>query len=116
MAGFPAYGRFFYLARAALDPPTSLCKKLFPAIGECHDRLAAEELSPGDPIQPTVAENAFVQVVMIPAIPFGNIQSSLIQPICDSKGICCKLKLHDPAHTLLQQCVPMHSRLQTPIG
>jgi hypothetical protein len=34
MAGFPTYGRFFYLARAALDPPTSLCKKLFLAIGE----------------------------------------------------------------------------------
>ncbi|SAM06049.1 hypothetical protein [Absidia glauca] len=24
MAGFPTYGRFFYLARAALKPPTSL--------------------------------------------------------------------------------------------
>jgi hypothetical protein len=23
---------------------------------------------------------------------------------------------HDPAHTHLQQCVPMHSRFQTPIG
>ncbi|SAM03875.1 hypothetical protein [Absidia glauca] len=34
MAGFPTYGRFFYLARAALNPPTSLCKKLFPAIGD----------------------------------------------------------------------------------
>ncbi|SAM03653.1 hypothetical protein [Absidia glauca] len=34
MAGFPTYGRFFYLARAALNPPTSLCKKLLPAIGE----------------------------------------------------------------------------------
>ncbi|SAM08894.1 hypothetical protein [Absidia glauca] len=34
MADIPTYGRFFYLARAALDPPTSLCKKLFPAIGE----------------------------------------------------------------------------------
>ncbi|SAM07205.1 hypothetical protein [Absidia glauca] len=34
MAGFPTYGRLFYLARAALNPPTSLCKKLFPAIGE----------------------------------------------------------------------------------
>ncbi|SAM04547.1 hypothetical protein [Absidia glauca] len=33
-AGFPAYGRSFYLARAALKTPTSLCKKLFPAIGE----------------------------------------------------------------------------------
>ncbi|SAM08150.1 hypothetical protein [Absidia glauca] len=34
MAGFPTNGRFFYLARAALNPPTSLCKLLFPAIGE----------------------------------------------------------------------------------
>ncbi|SAM02324.1 hypothetical protein [Absidia glauca] len=34
MADFPTYGRFFYLARAALNPPTSPCKKLFPAIGE----------------------------------------------------------------------------------
>ncbi|SAL95213.1 hypothetical protein [Absidia glauca] len=34
MAGFPTYGRFFYLAHAAFNPPTSLCKKLFPAIGE----------------------------------------------------------------------------------
>ncbi|SAM01485.1 hypothetical protein [Absidia glauca] len=33
MAGFPTYGRFFYLTRAALHPPTSLCKKLFLAIG-----------------------------------------------------------------------------------
>ncbi|SAM02838.1 hypothetical protein [Absidia glauca] len=34
MAGFPINGRSFYLARAVLNPPTSLCKKLFPAIGE----------------------------------------------------------------------------------
>ncbi|SAM07295.1 hypothetical protein [Absidia glauca] len=56
-----------YLARTALDPPTSLCKKLFPAIDEWHDRLVAKELSPdnNDPIQPTVAENAFVQVIMM---------------------------------------------------
>jgi hypothetical protein len=65
MAGFPTYDRFFYLAPAALHPPTSLCKKLFPAISEWHDRLAAKELSPGDSIQPVVAENAFVQVIMM---------------------------------------------------
>jgi hypothetical protein len=34
MADFHTNGQFFYLARAALNPPTSLCKKLFPAIGE----------------------------------------------------------------------------------
>ncbi|SAM00664.1 hypothetical protein [Absidia glauca] len=34
MAGFPAYVRFFYIARAALNRPTSFRKKLFPAIGE----------------------------------------------------------------------------------
>ncbi|SAL96643.1 hypothetical protein [Absidia glauca] len=53
------------IARAALNPSTSLCKSLFPAIGEWHDRLAAKELSHGDPIQSTVAENAFVQVIMM---------------------------------------------------
>ncbi|SAM01655.1 hypothetical protein [Absidia glauca] len=31
--------------------------------GDRRDRLAAKKLSPGDPIQPTVAENAFVQVI-----------------------------------------------------
>jgi hypothetical protein len=65
MAGFPTYGRFFYIACAVLNPPISLCKKLFPAIGEWHDRLAAKELSPGDPIQSAVTENAFVQVIMM---------------------------------------------------
>jgi hypothetical protein len=33
-AGFLTYGRFFDLARAALNPPTSLCEKLFTAIAE----------------------------------------------------------------------------------
>ncbi|SAM01618.1 hypothetical protein [Absidia glauca] len=65
MACFPTYGRSFYLARAALNPPTSLCKKLFPANSEWIDRLAAKEHSPGDSIQPTVAENVFVQVIMM---------------------------------------------------
>ncbi|SAM01043.1 hypothetical protein [Absidia glauca] len=85
MAGFPTYGRFFYLGCTALNPPTSLCKKAFPAIGKLNDRLVAKEPSPGNPIQPTIAENAFVQN-STPAISFGNIQSSLIQPICHAKG------------------------------
>ncbi|SAM08506.1 hypothetical protein [Absidia glauca] len=62
IAGISTWGRFFYLALATLNPPTSLCKKLFPAIGESHDRLAAKELSPGHSIQSTVA---FVQVIMM---------------------------------------------------
>jgi hypothetical protein len=61
----PHMVRFFYLGRAALNPPTCLCKKLFPAIGEWHDQLAVRELSPGEPIQSTVTENAFVQVIMV---------------------------------------------------
>ncbi|SAL98815.1 hypothetical protein [Absidia glauca] len=65
MAGFPTNGRSFYLARAVLNPPTSLCKKLFPAIDEWHDRLAAKEQSPGNSIQSTVAKDAFVQVIMV---------------------------------------------------
>jgi hypothetical protein len=77
---------------------------LFPAIDEWHGRLAAKKFNPdnNDPIQPTVAANAFLQGIMMlrktfiedsvlmmelhPAIPYGNIQSFLIQPICYSKG------------------------------
>jgi hypothetical protein len=67
MASFSINGRSFYLARAVLDPPTSLLKMLFPAIDEWHDGLAAKELSPdnNDPFQPTVAAYAFVQVIMM---------------------------------------------------
>ncbi|SAL98643.1 hypothetical protein [Absidia glauca] len=52
------------LVRSMAGFPT-LCKELFSAIGELHDRLVAKELSPGDSIQPTVAGNAFVQVIMM---------------------------------------------------
>ncbi|SAM00246.1 hypothetical protein [Absidia glauca] len=104
MAGFPTYGRFFYFARAALNSPTSLCKKLFPAIDEWHAQLAAKELSPdiNNPIQPTVAANAFVQAIMMlrktfiqdsvlmmklhPCYPNWQHSISLDQPICHSKG------------------------------
>ncbi|SAM04818.1 hypothetical protein [Absidia glauca] len=117
MAGFLTYGRFFYVARAALDRPTGLCKKF-----------------PGDPIQHTVAENAFVQVIKVFRKTF--IQDSVLMmelhpcyPIwqhsifSDSAYLSFERDLlqievqeHDPAHTLLQQCVPMHSGFQTPIG
>ncbi|SAM09222.1 hypothetical protein [Absidia glauca] len=55
------------IACAALDPPTSLYKKLFPPIDEWHDRLAAKELNTdnNDPIQPTFATITFVQVIMM---------------------------------------------------
>ncbi|SAM05179.1 hypothetical protein [Absidia glauca] len=68
MAGFLTDGRSFYNARAVLDRSTSLCKKLFPAIDERHDRLAAKKkLSPeyNNFIQPTVAANALVQMIMM---------------------------------------------------
>jgi hypothetical protein len=42
MESFPVNGGSFYLARAALDQPTSLCKKLFPAINEWNGRLTAK--------------------------------------------------------------------------
>jgi hypothetical protein len=104
MAGFPANGRSFYLARAVLDPPTSLCKKLFPAIDERHNRLAAKELS----LTTTILFNLPLLSMHLnrwswcsgkllyktlcswwnstPVIPFGNIESFLIQPTCHSKG------------------------------
>ncbi|SAL98261.1 hypothetical protein [Absidia glauca] len=89
--------RFFYIARAALNPPTSLCKKLFPAIGERHDRLAPKELSPGDPIQPTVAENSFVQVIMMFKKTF--IQDSvLVMELHPCYPIWQQSIFSDPAH------------------
>jgi hypothetical protein len=50
-------GRPFYLARAVLDPPTNLCKKLFSASDECHDQLVVKEFSPdnNNPIQRTIS-------------------------------------------------------------
>jgi hypothetical protein len=67
MVGFPTNGRPFYPARAALDPPTGLCRKLFSAIDEGHDRLTAKEPSPdnNNSIQSIVAANAFLQVIMV---------------------------------------------------
>ncbi|SAM08318.1 hypothetical protein [Absidia glauca] len=92
------------------------------------------ELSPGGPIQPTVAENAFVQVIMMFRKTF--IQDSVLmmelhpcyliwQHSISSDPVYLSFKRdmlqieaeeHDPAHTLLQQCLPMHSIFQTPIG
>ncbi|SAM01981.1 hypothetical protein [Absidia glauca] len=96
--------------------------------------MAAKELSPGDPIQSTVTENAFVQVIMM----FGKtfIQDSVLvmelhpcYPIwqhsilSDPAYLSLKRNMmqievqeHDPAHTLLWQCVSMNSRFQTPIS
>jgi hypothetical protein len=71
----------------------------------------------------------------VPAIPFDNIQSSLAQPTCHSKGnstsyhynvvafslwyvtdlLQIEAQEHDPSHTLLQQCVSMHFKFQTPV-
>ncbi|SAM05752.1 hypothetical protein [Absidia glauca] len=97
MAGFPTNGQSFYLARAVLNPPTSLCKKLFPAIGEWHDRLAAKELSPGDPIQPNVAENAFVQMIMMFRKTFIQ-DSALMKELHPCYPIWQHLIFSDPAY------------------
>ncbi|SAM01646.1 hypothetical protein [Absidia glauca] len=134
MAGYPTNGRPLYRARAALDPPTSLCKKPFPAIDEWHERLVVKELSPdnNNPIQPTVAANAFLQAIIMLRKTF--IQDSVLMMerhpchlirqhsnFSDPAYLSFKsqdllqieAQEHDPAHTL-QQCVPMHSRFQPP--
>ncbi|SAM03534.1 hypothetical protein [Absidia glauca] len=77
-SGFETPTRASILLSCTCRPPTSLCKKLFPAIGKWHDRLPAKELSPDDPIQPTVAENAFVQVIMMELHPCYPIWQHLI--------------------------------------
>ncbi|SAM08004.1 hypothetical protein [Absidia glauca] len=83
---------------------------------------------PGNPIQPTVAENAFVRVIIVLRKTF--IQDSVLMmdfhpcyPIWQHTifsgpaylsfrrdMLQIETQEHDPAHTLLQQCVPMHSR------
>ncbi|SAM07551.1 hypothetical protein [Absidia glauca] len=87
-----------YPTRASLDPPSSLCKKLFPAIDERHDRLAANELSPdnNNPIQTTAVANAFVQVVIM--LRKSSIQDSVLV-----------MELH-PCHPIWQ-----HSTFSDPV-
>ncbi|SAM01826.1 hypothetical protein [Absidia glauca] len=115
-------------------PYICLCKKLFQEIGEWHDRLVAKELSPGDPIQSTVAENAFVHLIMMFRKTFiqGSVLMMELHPcypiwqhslFSDPAYLSFQRDMlqieaheHDPALTLLQQCAPMHSRFQTPNG
>ncbi|SAM00342.1 hypothetical protein [Absidia glauca] len=97
MKGFSTYGRFFYLARTALSPPTSLCKKFtgdHDAQEDFYTRLGAHDGFP-----PMLSH----------LTPFNLFWSSLfvIQKVRDILQI--EAQEHDPAHTLLQQRVPMHS-------
>ncbi|SAM09828.1 hypothetical protein [Absidia glauca] len=127
MAGFSTNARSFYLARAALDPPAALCKKVFPKADEWYDRLAAHQRNPdnGDPIESTVAVDAFLKTIMVlrktflqdsvfmmrsqPNHPIWN--HSLFSDPCylEFKRALEQIEVqeHDPAHTLLRQCVPM---------
>ncbi|SAL94717.1 hypothetical protein, partial, partial [Absidia glauca] len=95
MAGFSAYGRPFYLARAALDPFTSLCKKLKTFK---QDSVLMMELHFGYPIwqHSIFSDSAYL-----------SFKRDILQ-IEDQE--------HTPANTLLQQSVPVHSGFQTPIG
>ncbi|SAM05361.1 hypothetical protein [Absidia glauca] len=96
-----------------------------------NDAINGRQLSPdnNDPIQPTAAANAFVQVIMMFRKTF--IQDSVLMmelhpchpiwqhSIFSDSAYLDLLQMeaqeHDPAHTLLQQCVPMHSEFQTQI-
>ncbi|SAL99932.1 hypothetical protein [Absidia glauca] len=104
-----------HLARAALDPPASLCKKLFPAIDEWHDQLAAKKkLSPdsNNPIQSIVIDNTFLQVIMM-------LRKTFIQDLVLMMDLhpCHPIWQHsifsDPAYFSLkrdlQQCAPIYS-------
>ncbi|SAL97637.1 hypothetical protein [Absidia glauca] len=84
-------------------------------------------------MQPTVAENAFVQVIMMfrktfiqdsvpmielhPCYPVWqhSIFSDPAYLSFERDMLQIEAQEHYSAHTL-QQCVPMHSRFQTPIG
>ncbi|SAM00918.1 hypothetical protein [Absidia glauca] len=89
----------FYLARATHDPPTSLYKKLFPAIDEWHDRLLQNPpaLTTNNPTQPTVDTNAFVQVIIMLRKTF--IQDSvLMMELCACHPIWQHSIFSDPAY------------------
>ncbi|SAM07820.1 hypothetical protein [Absidia glauca] len=96
--------------------------------------MPLQEVVPGDPIRPTVAEIAFVQVIMMfrktsvqdsvlmmelhPCYPIWQHSNFSDPAYLSSKRDILQIEAqeHDPAHTLLQQCATMHSRFQTPIG
>ncbi|SAM01496.1 hypothetical protein [Absidia glauca] len=104
LADFPTNSRSFHLALTSLDPSTSLCKKLFPAIDEWHDRLVTKKLGPdnNNSIQPTAAVNAFVQAIMLLRKTF--IQGSVLmtKPLpCHS--IWQHLIFSDPAYLSLKR-------------
>ncbi|SAM04830.1 hypothetical protein [Absidia glauca] len=108
--------------------------KLSKAFSPRKAKLKPGELGPGDPIQPTVTENEFVQVIIMfrktfiqdpvlmmelhPCYPLWqhSIFSDPAYLSLKRDMLHIEAQEHGPAHTLLQQCVPMHSGFQTPIG
>ncbi|SAL99398.1 hypothetical protein [Absidia glauca] len=62
MAGFPTNGRSFYFARAAL---THLPASARSCSRRSTNGMTDKELDNNNPIQPTVAANAFVQMIMM---------------------------------------------------
>jgi hypothetical protein len=67
MAGFPNTNRSFYLARATVDPPPTLCAQIFPEADMWNDRLMAKYQNPDndDPIEATVAAGIFVDLMIM---------------------------------------------------
>ncbi|KAG2213421.1 hypothetical protein INT47_009095 [Mucor saturninus] len=62
-----AVARQFYLPRASVDPPESLCKMIFPDLHLWHDRLTAKQVDPNNnnEMEVTVAAKAFFELLFM---------------------------------------------------
>ncbi|KAG2191915.1 hypothetical protein INT47_003351 [Mucor saturninus] len=117
----------FYLPRASVDPPESLCKMIFPDLDVWHDRLTAKQANPNnnDEMEVTVAAKAFFEllfmlrktiiqdaVFMIEKFPTHPLwQNSLfsLEFFTDyrERMLIVAQEDNDPVNALLQRCVPI---------
>ncbi|SAM09712.1 hypothetical protein [Absidia glauca] len=117
MAGFPTYGRFFYLARAALKPPNDL-KEVVPGDRRMTSTDWRRKNSVIMMFRKTILHDSVLMMDFHPCYPIWQHSISSDPAYLSSKRDMLQIEAqeHDPAHTLLHQCVPMHSTFQTPIG
>ncbi|KAG2199391.1 hypothetical protein INT47_001573 [Mucor saturninus] len=127
MAGFTVQQGQFYLPRASVDPPESLCKMIFPDLDIWYDRLTAKQANPnnGDEMEVTVAAKAFFEpmfmlrktiiqdaVFMIEKFPTHPLwQNSLFshEMLTDyrERMLIITQEDNDPVNALLRRCVPI---------
>ncbi|KAG2192821.1 hypothetical protein INT47_005861 [Mucor saturninus] len=117
----------FYLPRAGVDPPESLCKMIFPDLDVWHDRLTAKQANPNnnDEMEVTVAAKAFFELLFMlsktiiqnavfmiekfsthPLWQNGLFSHELFTNYRERMFIVAQ-EDNDPVNALLQRCVPI---------